>query len=266
MKIIISPAKKMNINTDDMEVKTSPIFLERAIVLMEWIRGMSYEEAKKLWGCNDKIAALNYERFQTMDLKRGLTPALLAYEGIQYQYMAPHVFEYDQWDYVEDHLRILSGFYGILRPLDGVVPYRLEMQAKGRPGRSPDRGPDSSPDSIPDGSLYGRNLYGFWKDDIYQALAADTDCIVNLASKEYSRCIENWLEDGITYVTCVFGEERDGKVIRKGTQAKMARGEMVRYMAERQITDWQAMKSFNRLGYTYSEKFSDEGQLVFLKS
>ena len=139
MKIIISPAKKMNINTDDMEVKTSPIFLERAIVLMEWIRGMSYEEAKKLWGCNDKIAALNYERFQTMDLKRGLTPALLAYEGIQYQYMAPHVFEYDQWDYVEDHLRILSGFYGILRPLDGVVPYRLEMQAKGRPGRSPDK-------------------------------------------------------------------------------------------------------------------------------
>lgn len=249
MKIIISPAKKMNINTDDMEVKTSPIFIDRADELRKWIRGMTYMEAKKLWGCNDKIAALNFERFQTMDLTRGLTPALLAYEGIQYQYMAPQIFEYDHWDYAEEHLRILSGFYGILRPLDGVVPYRLEMQAKGSPY----------------GSLDGRNLYGFWKDDIYRALVADTDCIVNLASKEYSRCIENWLEDGITFVTCVFGEERDGKVIQKGTQAKMARGEMVRYMAERQITDWQEVKSFDRLGYLYSERFSKKGQLVFLK-
>lgn len=236
----------MIINTDDMEVKTAPVFLDRANVLKEWIRKMSYAEAKKLWSCNDKIAALNYERFQTMDLKRSLTPALLAYEGIQYQYMAPRIFEYGQWDYVEEHLKILSGFYGILRPFDGVVPYRLEMQAKG------------SPD--------GGNLYGFWKDDIYRALAADTDCIVNLASKEYSKCIESWLEDGITYVTCVFGEERDGRVVQKGTQAKMARGEMVRYMAERQITDWREIKSFDRLGYSYAEEFSDEGRLVFLKS
>ena len=92
MRIIISPAKKMNIDTDTFPQPTFPIFLEETSVLMEWIRALSFPEAQKLWQCNDKIAELNYRRFQDMNLRRNLTPALVSYEGIQYQYMAPEVF------------------------------------------------------------------------------------------------------------------------------------------------------------------------------
>ena len=94
------------------------------------IRDRSYEEAKKLWGCNEKLARQNFERFRTMDLRRNLTPAILSYEGIQYQYMAPAVFEEEMLSWVQSHLRIRSGFYGVLKPMDGVTPYRLEMQAR----------------------------------------------------------------------------------------------------------------------------------------
>ena len=130
MNIIISPAKKMNVREDELDWADLPCFLSKAEELKEYIRGLSRSEARALWQCNETIAGLNYGRFQAMDLTGRLTPALLSYEGIQYQYMAPGVFETRHWDYVQQHLRILSGFYGILRPLDGIVPYRLEMQAK----------------------------------------------------------------------------------------------------------------------------------------
>ena len=130
MRIIISPAKKMNRDTDTLAPTGIPEYLHRTSQLLRAMGELSFSEAKMLWKCNDKIAELNYDRIRDMDLERDLTPALLAYEGIQYQYMAPAVMEESQLDYLEEHLRILSGFYGILKPFDGVVPYRLEMQAK----------------------------------------------------------------------------------------------------------------------------------------
>ena len=138
MKIIISPAKKMNTDVDTLAPAGTPVFLKDTEHIMEWMRQLSYEEAKKLWGCNDKIARQNFERFRDMDLHRHLTPAILSYEGIQYQYMAPMVFEEDMFTYVQAHLRILSGFYGVLKPMDGVTPYRLEMQAKAKIGGTKD--------------------------------------------------------------------------------------------------------------------------------
>lgn len=127
MRIIISPAKKMNVDVDSFGCKGLPQLLPKTEQLLARLRSMSLEELKALWKCNDQIAELNYERLQTMDLRRWLTPAVIAYEGIQYQYMAPGVFTYDELDYIQENLRILSGFYGILRPFDGVTPYRLEM-------------------------------------------------------------------------------------------------------------------------------------------
>ena len=130
MKLIISPAKKMNLREDELEISGMPPFLEQTGQILQYMRGLTRGEAQKLWKCNDSIADLNYERFLHMDLNSRLTPAILSYEGIQYQYMAPSVFQSGELDYIQDHLRILSGFYGILRPLDGIVPYRLEMQAR----------------------------------------------------------------------------------------------------------------------------------------
>jgi len=125
MRIIISPAKQMREETEIFTCTELPVFLEKAEILKNWIRSLTYEQQKALWACNDKIARQNAERFANMDLRKNLSPALLAYDGIQYTYMAPAVFEDGQFDYVQEHLRILSGFYGVVKPMDGVVPYRL---------------------------------------------------------------------------------------------------------------------------------------------
>lgn len=246
MKIIISPAKKMKVNTDTLEVRALPVYLHEAEYLRQYLSELSYEELKSLWKCNDQIAQINYERVQTMNLRMQLTPALLSYEGIQYQYMAPAVLEDGQWEYVQEHVCILSGFYGVVHPLDGVTPYRLEMQTKV---------------NLPN----VKNLYEYWGEKIYREVSADTEVIVNLASKEYSKCVEKYLTPEIGYITCVFGEYKGDKVIEKGTYAKMARGEMVRFLAERKAERPEEMKLFCHLGYQYSEKESTKDRYVFLK-
>ena len=244
MKIIISPAKKMNVNTDFLPVTGLPRFLEDTRVLCDAIKQLSYGEAKALWGCNDKLAELNFKRFAGMDLERNLSPAVLSYEGLQYQHMSPAVFTEDGIQYAESHLRILSGFYGVLSPFDGVVPYRLEMQAKL--------------------SVTGKkDLYELWGDRLYKAVLDDDRIIINLASREYSQVVEKYLTPEDRFVTCVFGELQDGKVRQKGTLAKMARGEMVRFMAENNITEVEKLKAFNCLGYRYREELSSENSLVF---
>jgi len=188
MRIIISPAKQMRTDTDTFACTETPVFLEKTAILKDWISGLSFDEQKKLWVCNDKIAKQNAARFAGMDLKSSLTPALLAYDGIQYTYMAPAVFEDGQVTYVQEHLRILSGFYGVLKPMD-------------------------------------------------------------------DRCI-----------TCIFGELVNGKVVQKGVYAKMARGEMVRFMAGIQAEKPEQIKNFDWSGYQFDEGRSSEMEYVFVRA
>ncbi len=246
MRIIISPAKKMNADTDTLPWRDLPVFLPQTQQLLDRLRGMSSEELQMLWKCNDQIAGLNVQRLREMDLQRNLTPAIIAYEGIQYQYMAPDVFTQKEYDYVQEHLRILSGFYGALRPLDGVTPYRLEMQAKLRMGDAKD-------------------LYAFWGEALARSVLDGTDCVINLASKEYSVCISKYLPKDKRMITCVFGEEKDGKIIEKGTMCKMARGEMVRFMAVNGIENPEDIKAFEGLDYRYDETYSDAQTYVFVR-
>lgn len=246
MKILLSPAKKMNVNTDDLAPLGLPVFMEQTEEILRFLQGLSYAEAKKLWVCNDRIAEQNYDRLKSMDLYHRLTPAILSYEGIAYQYMAPVVFESGEFAYVQEHLRILSAFYGVVKPMDGVTPYRLEMQAKAKVAGTKD-------------------LYEYWGDKLYREVLDDSHIIINLASKEYSRCIEKYLLPEDIYITCVFGESSGGKIVQKGVYAKMARGEMVRFMAEKQIKDTDEVKMFDRLGYKFRADLSDERTFVFLK-
>ena len=109
MRIIISPAKKMNVDTDTFLPEGDPVFKEDTKKLMHWVQGLSYGEAKKLWNCNDKIAELNFARFREMDLEKNLTPALISYEGIQYQYMAPMVFTAVSYTHLDVYKR--QGYY-----------------------------------------------------------------------------------------------------------------------------------------------------------
>ena len=249
MKIIISPAKKMNIDDDIFEYRSKPVFFEQAEEIMNYMKNLSYDECKTIWKCSDKLAQLNYDRVVNMDLNYRLTPALFSYEGIQYQYMGARVLSRDALEYLQDNLRILSGFYGILKPLDGVVPYRLEMQSKFI-------------------NYKNKDLYEYWADKIANSLFEETNLIINLASKEYSKCVEKYLKNSPStkFITCVFGEIKGDKVIEKGTLAKMARGEMVRDLAQNKICDLEGLKRFDKLEYKYSQEKSNEKTYVFIKS
>lgn len=246
MRIIISPAKKMKIDTDTLSFEKYPSFINHTEQLLNRLKELNYQEAKNLWKCNDKIASYHYDRLKNLNLYHNLTPAILSYEGIQYQYMSPAVFHTEEMEYIKEHLRILSGFYGLLKPFDGVVPYRLEMQAKLK---------------VED----KKSLYDYWNCLLAKQLFAESKQIVNLASVEYSKCITKYRKEDVHIVTCVFGELINNKVVEKGTYAKMARGEMVRFMAEKKIKDVDNIKRFDRLGYLFADDLSDEKTYIFLR-
>lgn len=247
MKIIISPAKKMVVNPDNIVEITRPQYFEQTQTILKTLRQLSYPDLKTLWHCSEQLARKNYQQLQQIDLTKQLTPALFAYSGIQYQYMAPDLFTGPAFNYAQQHLRILSGFYGVLRPFDGVVPYRLEMQAKL---------------SVAD----SQNLYAFWQRRLYDAVVAADEPIINLASQEYSKCIAKYTTSPKQMIEVVFGQLVDGKIKTRATLAKMARGQMVRFMAENNIQDIETLQTFNDLNYQYQPELSAENKLVFLNS
>lgn len=246
MKIIISPAKKMKDHEDGFMWKQKPLFLDKTQILLEELKKMHVDELRHLMNSNQKIAELNYDRFQKMDLEHALTPALFAYEGLQYQHMAPSIFTDEQLDYVEKHLCILSGFYGLLSPFDGINCYRLEMQTRLTTENHSD-------------------LYSFWGSMLADELYKENDLVLNLASKEYSMCIEPYLNNQRKMIHCTFATQTNGKLKVKGTEAKMLRGEMVRYMASHHIENIEEIKKFSCMGYVYSEKDSSDEEYVYIK-
>lgn len=246
MRIILSPAKKMQHDENGPAYRDLPVFLSDAEKIKDSLKEKSFSELKALWACNEKITEQNIERLSSMDLREKLTPAILSYDGIAYQYMAPTVFETEMLSYVQEHLRILSGFYGIVRPMDGVTPYRLEMQAK------------LEIDSA-------KNLYEYWGDRLYKEVRDSSGIIINLASKEYSKCIEKYLQPGDRYISCNFFEEQEGKLVQKGVYCKMARGEMVRFMAENRVEEPEGIKDFAVMGYRYAKELSSEKEYIFVR-
>lgn len=246
MNILISPAKKMRRDISYIEAKTIPVFLHKTKELLAFLKTLNPEQVKTMLVCNTKIAAESYLAYQNMDITKDVVPALLSFVGIQYTYMAPDIFEDSYFNYVEEHLYILSGFYGLLRAFDGVVPYRLELDNK-----------------LP--AFYSQNLYAFWKDALYKELVKTDNKILNLASKQYSRIIERYLEDDIHLVTCHFKEIEKFRLIEKGVYVKMARGEMVRYLVEINAQSFEDVKGFHRLGYMFNEALSDEHTFIFTR-
>ena len=248
LRFIISPAKKMRVQDAPPWPVREPAFLDRTTILMQAIQKLSRDEAKALWGCSDQLANLNYERFRDMNLRDAVTSAVAAYEGIQYTHLAPQVMNEEQLAWLDEHLRILSGFYGVLRPLDSVVPYRLEMQAKLTAGDT-------------------QNLYEFWGDVLYESLAEE-ECgtIVNVASVEYARAVTPWARaNGPQILNCLFCVERDGRLRQPATEAKAARGTFIRWCAERGTESVDDLRSFAERGYRLSEEVSDGERLVFVR-
>ena len=247
LRIITSPAKKMRVVDAPPWPVRGPAFLPRSQRLVEELKALTRDEAQALWRCSDRLADLNYERVRTMDLARGETAAVIAYEGIQYAHMAPEVMSEEELVWLDDHLRILSGLYGMLRPLDAVVPYRLEMQARLAAGGA-------------------RDLYGFWGETLYETLARECDLIVNVASVEYARAVTPFArEDGPQVLTCLFCVLRDGRPRQPATEAKAARGTFIRWCAERGIEEPDELRDFCERGYALDESRSVDDTLVFVR-
>jgi cytoplasmic iron level regulating protein YaaA (DUF328/UPF0246 family) len=242
--MIIAPAMKMQVDGDSLPPRSQPQFLEQAQTLHTWLKTLSFEQAQQLWQCSVRLARLNYDQLQRITLKDAVTPAVLAYIGLQYQSLAPGVLSQAALDYLQDHLRIMSGFYGVLRPFDAVIPYRLEMQSKPVLASK-------------------QNLYQIWGPRLYQALHFEQGPVLNLASMEYAKAVLPYLKPTDQFVTCRFGKLQNGQVKQQATAAKMARGTMVRYLAERQINTVAEVKMFDQLNYQYLPDLSTPTELVF---
>ncbi len=241
MIVLFSPAKKMTDTGDDFPPEQMPVFLEQTLQLKAALSSLSEEQRKKLWSCSDALAAKAEQMLQN-DPSHPHSAAVFSYSGLAYQHLSASSMSDDMLAWVRAHLRILSGFYGILKPYDGVVPYRLEMQAPLACGNA-------------------RNLYEFWNHRLYQTISDEK--IINLASEEYSRAILPYAKPG-QVITITFLQEHHGKLVTKGSYAKMARGDMVRWMAEQNVDDPEELRKFD-LHYSYSEDLSKPGEYVFIQ-
>ena len=255
LMLIVSPAKRMDPVEGPPFAETRPQFCAEAQRLSAKLSSLGYDGARAVWRCSDALARPNWERLATMPEDMGrepqlLSPAVLTYVGIQYQHMSPQVMTTDQLAWLSVHLRILSGMYGVLRPFDGVVPYRLEMQAK----------------LAVDGC---HDLYEFWGKRLLDALlGAGAKTIVSVASVEYAKAVVPWARRaGIPVIACVFGEVRatDGRFVQRATEAKAARGTFVRWCAERGVEKTEQLADFAERGYRLERDRCDAETLTFVR-
>lgn len=244
MKIIIAPAKIMKIDRDSFPIQSKPQFLDKTRILERFLKSRSNEQLKDLWHASKNVTKQSILQLENMNLDERLTPAILAFSGIQYQYMAPDLFTQPALDYIQKNLRILSGFYGMLRPFDGVCPYRLELNTKMVGFRD-------------------YSLYHFWGSDIAENLFQEDNIVIDLASKQYTRLVKPYLSQGRQLITVDFQELKNGKWKTVGVHAKMARGEMVRYIAEKQIKNPTDLQDFNDFEFQFEPDVSTKDHYVF---
>tara|TARA_B100000768_G_C11158763_1_gene323591 strand:- start:9 stop:767 length:759 start_codon:yes stop_codon:yes gene_type:complete len=252
MLVVISPAKKLDENCDlDVISKfTVPPYLESSKKIIKALRGYSADNLSKLMNTSEKISELNYKRNIKWSLpfnKSNSLQALLMFKGDVYKGISVKDFNKDDFLFAQKSLRILSGLYGILKPLDLIQPYRLEMGTQLKIGKH-------------------RNLYDFWGDEITNILNNDknNDYLINLASVEYFKSINvDNLKSKLINVS--FKEKRDGKYKIIAIYSKRARGLMSRYIIKNKIIDPKSLKKFNLEDYKFNKTLSSDSNLVFTR-
>ncbi len=245
MLLILSPAKNMQVSTLEGLSLSRPRFPAQTGQLAEALRVLSPWQLERPMSINPDLAFKAFTAFQSFDLDAEGTAALLAYHGLQYRNLDPQSFSLADFAFANEHLRLLSAFYGVLRPADGILPYRLEFLCKLK--------------------FDGRNLYQFWGDLFYRDLFSSGQTVVNLASAEYSRTVQPYLTPRDRFLTCNFLVMKRGKPRMLATAAKMARGQMARYLVKERIDQPEGLKGFCWNGYAFVPHLSDESTYTFLQ-
>ena len=248
MLVVLSPAKNLDFSPALQKPPvTLPAFKDETNVLVNKARRLSRKKLRDLMGLSKDLAELNHQRFQSFDMDAGdcgVKQAILAFKGDTYIGFDANSLTEDDLTFAQDHVRILSGLYGLLRPFDGIQPYRLEMGTKLPVRRS-------------------KNLYEYWDGRIADALnEAEDEVIFNCASKEYFTAAK---PDSLKarVITPVFKDVKDGKARQLFMFVKQARGMMARYMVTNRITNPEDMKGFNLGGYEYMPELSSADQWEF---
>lgn len=255
MLILLSPAKKILHSTLPYQGFTSnPVFEKKTDELIRIMKTKTQTDIAKLMHLSQALAALNYQRYQSFSLgnrQDSFTyPAIFLFQGDVYQNLKPQAWDEKTLEYAQTHCAILSGLYGLLRPLDAIEPYRLEMGTSLR-------------------TDYGTNLYAFWGSLITQELNQRLACLnnpllINLASTEYFNAIDT-KKLTAPLLTIHFQEMKNNQLKVIGIQAKKARGAMASYILQHQIEDKERIKAFNLLNYTFCERSSDEQHFYFIR-
>ena len=224
-----------------------PKMIKDAAYIRAFLMAQGRPTLRGIWKCNDKIIDENINLFKQYDLYHNRTKAIYAYDGLQYKNIDIDTLDDASIEYLDNNLRIISAMYGVLKPSDGIIPYRLELQAKCNIGTY-------------------TSMYEYWGRRIYDEITPNEDLIINLCSKEYSEVIERYKDSNIKIITINFYSLVDGKLKVKGTLAKMLRGRLVRYMAINKITTADELKGFNELGFEYSEENSTNDTMNFINA
>ncbi|MBO6882808.1 MAG: peroxide stress protein YaaA [Marivita sp.] len=254
MLVVISPAKRLDWSERDVPM-TTPVFQDDANRLATSARNLTLGNFKALMDLSDDLAKLNRDRFRAFEdapSDSDLRPAALAFAGDTYQGLEAETLDADEMRWAQNHLRILSGLYGVLRPLDGIQAYRLEMGSRLKTRR-------------------GGSLYDYWRDQISKELRAQaselgTDTLINCASQEYFGAVPP-KPLGLRIVTPAFMEDKgDGKGPKiVSFFAKKARGSMARFVIQRRLTDPEGILDFDLGGYAYREDLSEPDKPVFVR-
>ena len=254
MLTVISPAKNLDFETPAPTIKhTKASMLDDAQTLIDDLQSLAPQDVSNLMGISDKLGVLNYDRFQTWTLPFNLSnakQAVLAFKGDVYIGLDAYSFEEDDFKFAQNHLRILSGLYGVLKPLDLMQAYRLEMGTKFANAR-------------------GDNLYQFWGRKISDHLnkqlkKVDEQIIINLASNEYFKAVDKKVLNA-EIITPVFKDWKNGQYKIISFFAKKARGLMSAYIIKNKIVQSEQLKNFDWAGYSYNEKLSKDKEWVFTR-
>ena len=252
MLVVVSPAKSLDMQPTDI-TPTQPQFQADAVRLSKTAKNLTLKQLKGLMDISDDLARLNRDRFAAFAAEpdaEAVKPAALAFNGDTYQGLEAKTLSSDDLVWAQDHLGILSGLYGLLRPLDAIQPYRLEMGSRLKTRR-------------------GKTLYDYWGDTIAKALNAQaaiigTDTLVNCASQEYFGAADRKALK-LRVITPQFMELKDGKPRIVSFFAKRARGAMARFIVENRVTDAQTIKSFCTGGYGFDPDLSNGDKWVFVR-